>query len=278
MPLPKDPNWSELAFPVSLRSVYVDGYRGEYRPVRQWKSVFREDTGECLALVSRNYKLIPHHAIFQPLHGLIQEHLPFPISAVSTQIGFGGGVAVVEWILEHKMPVELGDLVAISIIARNSINMRSRLSVELAGLRLKCWNGLRAADPKRYRLSWKHYTKLNQEKALHNIQHLLSLGTEMVDQWKNWTQVRIFPQTMEAWLKNDRRAVGLLGKKARGAMFDRMAGRGERGRKITLWEAYNALTETATHHVKTRQPELILAKQELIHNLATRFANTLNQN
>lgn len=273
----KEPNWGLLTFPVSLRPMYLLGVHGESRPLDTKRAVLREDTGQALAFVSKGYKLIPHPQIFRALHDMIEERLPYPVANVDTKVGLGGGYASVEWTLDHKVEVAKGDLVALSLLAKNSLDTNMHLSVELSAQRLICSNGLRGPGP-RFRQAWKHYAHLDPADALEKIQALLDRGPEMVDRWKEWTKIKVFPTTLEDWLKKDTAAADLIGIKARAAMFERMRIRGELGRKITLWEAYNGLTELATHHAKTRKSGLLALRQEQLQQVALRFAESISKN
>jgi len=274
--LQTEPQWDLLTFPVSLREVRTE-YDGKLHLLPHIRSVYREDTREVLDLVSNRYRLVPHPEIFRPLHDQVLPHLPFPVKSVRTSVGRGGGLAQVEWVFSHEVEVQPGDRVALSLLVRNSLDRSARLRLELAARRLICSNGMRGPGPSFIR-AWTHLKgALNPATVLEWAQGLMTRSPEAVNEWQAWTRIRLFPYRLETFLREDSQASQLVGQKAREGVLSRLKGHAV-DYKVTLWDAYNVLTEYATHRVRVRKRDLLLVRQEEIHRLAQRFVNSVTSN
>lgn len=278
------PRWDLLEFPVSLRPIQID-FEGESREVPNANAIFREDTGETLDIATDRYKLLPHGDIFRPLHDIVQRlPEPYVLEEVETRVGDSGGFAVVEWKFDQQVEVIPGDIVSLSLLARNSLNRSASLRVELAATRLICANGMRGPGPS-FRKEKRHQNSLDEKEVLEWLTLLLRRAPKAVEKWNSWAHTNIFPQRLEQFLTRDSLARNLIGKKAREGILESVLvrnrgerGSGAKGSTITLWEAYNGLTEYATHRVQTRKPDLLPARQEDLHRIALRFVEWAGRN
>jgi hypothetical protein len=269
-----EPLWERLEFPVSLQPVKTRTPSGEEVLVPKHWAVFREDAEETLDIVSGRYKLVPHGKVFRPMAQELIPSLPFDVDGVRTDMGLGGGYARVEWIFDHLVEVADGDMVQLSLLVQNSLDRSATLRGELSARRLICTNGLRGPGPS-FWCSWKHRGSLDLDEVFNWVRGLLKRAPEMVDKWRIWNNQRMYPTTLRKFLETDSGAQGLIGKKSREGIVERL----ERVRAfkkpatVTVWQAYNALTEYATHRAKTRRADLQAPRQEQLHRLALRFAS-----
>lgn len=277
------PDWELLEFPVSLRDVetLVPEKGGEDEAlsglrVPNTKAIFREDSRTVLDLVSNKYKLIPHGEIFRPLDQAIRK-LPFEVTDVTTRVGQMGGYASIEWKFDRQVEVQPGDKVDLSLIAKNSMNRSAKLQFELAAYRLLCSNGMRGPGPS-FRKSWRHRRSLDEDFAIAWVSRLFDRVPDALDEWQRWVGKKIYVHRLQSFLEDDRAATSYIGKKAREAILERATEARGRSPHITVWDAYNCLTEYATHHVRTRKPGLLALRIEEIHSLALRFARSASKN
>lgn len=274
-----EPEWDILEFPVGLKEVSatVGEENDELLQIPNTRAIFREDTRQILDLVSNRYRLIPHGEIFRPLDRIVRK-LPFAVTECSTRLGKGGGYASVEWEFDREVEVVPGDIVSLSLFAKNSLDRSAKLQFELAARRLICSNGMRGPGPA-FKRSWRHRRSLDEEKALAWVSQLFERVPKALEHWQAWTTKRIYPSRLGEFLEKDPVAISVVGKKARERIIERATQlRIPRTAHVTLWNAYNCLTEHATHHVQTRKKGLHALRVEEVHGIALRFVQSVSKN
>lgn len=267
-----EPLWEHLEFPVSLQMVLTQTPGGKTIGIPKVRSVFREDSGEVLDLVSDGYTLIPHGEIFRPLHSLVVGgDFPVKVTQVRTSVGMGGGYARLEWLFDETVEVVPGDQVQISLLAHNSLDRSASLRCELSARRLLCSNGMRGPGPEFWR-AWLHRGNLSIPEIFGWIKGIFHQVPVMVERWQQWSQRRIFVERVKEFLETDSQTSGIMGKRAREGVILRLGKAGDR-KKVSVWEAYNALTEYASHRVRVRKGDLLPIRQEQLQRIAVHFAS-----
>ncbi len=263
--LQETPDWDLLDFPVEKVALPDLDINGTAVPLPDSRAVVRTDTNTVLKIVGRNYKVVPHRTLFEPIHEEL-ESMGVGVKGVKTQIGLDGGYARVTWTLEDaQIDIGGGDLVDLEITAANSYNYKSRLSLAVEAMRLICTNGLRIGT---------EFAAIRRRHApgvilndLHTVlRDLPVIQEQILPQWQAWKETAITPAQFEERLEKSK----VVGQRAIAGVveyFDE--------RDPNAWEAYNALTWRATHQMNARVEGRLVLRQEKAQRQALAFANTL---
>jgi len=122
-------------YTVINRSVYdrggnkIDGYQGN----------FREDTGECLAITSDRYKIVHHQDVLDA----IESNLDFgEFKRKVYSIKDGKRLYAVYDFTEQRRSIQEGDDVGFRLLAKNSYDGSSGITLAAGLLRIICSNGM----------------------------------------------------------------------------------------------------------------------------------------
>lgn len=266
--------FTALDFPVELVKIPHPTLEGE--KIQDRKAIIRTDTNRVLNIVSDRYQLVRHSDVFGVMNEAV-ERLGIPVKDVAVRVGDFGGLAKVEWRLDRTIQIHngesnVGDLVDLKIIARNSYNYMSGLGLQLGAFRLICTNGMTIG---RMLESFykRHVPSLKVETALNVIVGMLEKQEMVQGEWRRWDNINYPPARLSKWLTEREE----FSKKAREEVVDYFQTQPDRTRaglapRFTGWEAYNSLTWFGTHRVRTRSENRVLVAQELVDQLADTFA------
>ena len=126
---------NEYNYNVVQRQVFdrggncLDGYKGN----------FRFDTGECLAITSDKYKIIHHQRVLDS----IRDCLDFgPYKRKLYSIKGGRRLYAVYDFIDQRQEIQSGDDVGFRLLAKNSYDGSSGVSLSAGLLRIICSNGM----------------------------------------------------------------------------------------------------------------------------------------
>jgi len=278
-----EPAWELIDFPVAKRDLYFAEGRNRY-PIPERKAVVRQDDGTVLQIVSADYKLVPHKQAFEPIAEAIHA-CGMPVSKVETNVGNDGGYARVLWTMDLNTKVQprrrslpgfnggkaqVGDVVALQVVARNAMNYNADYSVSFGAERLVCENGM-VVFIKAGRIGGKHFASLSVADIIAELNaHLQDTDRAfpMLTRWQQWAGVQLEVPMLTQWLAKKANPK-VVSKEAAETIVDYY-----KVRDNTLWEGYNAITWYATHKVpvsRKRQAGRMVTVQELYHGEAARL-------
>lgn len=213
-------------------------------PIPNRKAIYREDTGDILALPSTKYNLIPHKQVVESVFNEFDKS-GIDYSPVRCELP-GNGVHLY---LHLRTPEtytigDKGDEVQMETIIRNSYDGTSPFSMEIGGNRLVCTNGMRAYR-KDFGISKKHYT-FNTE----------DIVKKFMDQVRKFKEIFLpFLQKCAQTELTPSEGIQLIEALAVANRYKKAAAEKYVEEYKTLgynhWALYNALTYVATHMTKT---------------------------
>lgn len=147
-------------FPVELQKLFTTDMKESTR-----RAVVRLDTNEIIADVSNQYKLVNHDHIFQRVREYMDQFGQYDVSYHEEKNG-AKYLATFQF-KDIGKDVAVGDNVGLKIVAANSYDGKSSISLQVMGLRLKCLNGMAIGErwfSANYRHSSTHVTDAGELK------------------------------------------------------------------------------------------------------------------
>jgi len=227
-------------FPVHLADVFTK----EGKQVPRSKAVIREDEDRPIAVVSNQYRLIPHTEVMDASAAFVSQF--GHTDDVNYTIGEDGTTLISEHTFrDRKIEVQKDDYVGLRVYVENSYNGKGAARVRVGALRLACLNGMVVPNTM-FNLAYRH------------------IGSQQID----WTNAFPQPEAIlesfaaagSAWSKlADREISDAFAVEATEAairkgvvaqrVLDQVEGDNHRN---TLWDLYNHFTYDITHNSKSK--------------------------
>ena len=213
--------------------------------VPQYKALVREDTGDVLSVVGKDYKVLQNSQVFGRMESMICNSLQVSDLAemeVVAKTSRNGEVAFKEW----KFPTigvpsteESKSDIAFRIIGTNGFG-GSSVKMVYGGIDYYCQNGLIMGE-QISNVQFRHTKFADVDKKLDPIgQAVLNFKAQGLT-WREWQDTSVSADEVSAVLKKNRWA-DLLIRKILNRMDVEIFDRGS-----TLWAAYSAMTYYASH-------------------------------
>ena len=245
-----NPASASYAFSVTDGDIFTN-INGAQVAVAGKRAIIRPDTGIALAVVGPSYKIIKHQDLVDlASEALKQQGRSFELKVHMTH---DGARLNCHFLLEELVTVgkpELGDVVALELILRNSYDGFSSVSFEVSGLRLVCKNGLRVPQVIS-RLRRIHTQSLEIDDLQKEIRQVVDFFTGQAASFWNALNRKELPrevgvEVIEQSVKSRR-----FPKKYVETIQQTWEGATAR----TAWELYNAFTAVITHSISPKSYE-----------------------
>lgn len=235
------PNW----FPVEIGDVY--DVRG--KPIPNYKRVYRDDTGDTLAVHSDKYRLISYEKTFTAFdEALRTSGLNLDGMHIATDLTHNGARCFRQYLLPgHSVDVGDGDVTALRIIMFNSYDGSTMFSGMAGGYRFICAN-MSVLGNDLVRIGVKHIGNNDKDNKIElTIARLVAetaKAIKKIENMRKWQDIKItYDQVQQAMLDfpqvSDQLANNIITNMSV-ACHD------------NLWQFYNTLTAWSTH-TETKQ-------------------------
>lgn len=240
-------------FPVVKRPIREDIMLDDgsmIRPPKDRYIIYNEETHDSYAIVSGRYQLIPHATVIEIARDILGKNANYERSILEKK-GARLCIYFSLWRFDASGGEE-GDIVEMGIRIMNSYDGLSSLSVELAGERLVCKNGM--TTPTRGTYSYHRQHRGRFDKAAFTK----ALETSINDVAEKITHVRSTFETAFTEIYGRDRVEKLLSNLNLPRTYKELAWEyltrdeesngngGESG--FTRWKVYNALTHVISHY------------------------------
>jgi hypothetical protein len=237
----------ESPFPVVTEEPVLWGHGDRLKRAKRHKAIVDERSGKVFAIVSQDYRVIPHETAIGTVEEAIYQVETLRKYDVRTFFYNDGGRMLREYAFEgHEIAIQPGDLIKPTLYLRNSYDLSWPLEVYLGALRLVCKNGL-VAGIGLFKFRKRHIQEIENLHLDHEITTALKRFSKQANVWRKWTEIcltrRLHDQVMET--------MG-IGERAMDDIHDRIdqesKGVDPEGFPIiTLWVFFNILTWYITH-------------------------------
>ena len=204
------------------------------------KAIVREDTGNILSVMGKDYALVRHSDVIDQF----EKALPSEIQNRQVTLCKGGAVLFAKYQTPkiENVEVQKGDIVKFGVEVFNSYDGSLPVGFVFTALRLVCTNGM--VIPKSIaRISVKHRGNPELRNIKESFMKRLPLYLKMAQNWKNWTQVMPEPVNVSNFFGE------AFGKRYEKTFTDLYNSNQDK----TLWGIYNILTAYCTHDIKVRK-------------------------
>ena len=228
--------------PITEEIVLEDG--SDITPPRNRYVIYNEDTQKSFAIVSGRYQLIPHRTVIEAARDIIgnnarDERIRVEKSGARTSVYFS------LWRFDASGG-EVGDTVDMGIRIMNSYDGLSSLTIELAGERLVCKNGMTAPAKGTYSYHRAHVGQFDEQEFKKALEASIEKVTGKITEVQGVFEAA-FNETYERdYIKKLLEGLDLP------AMYKHLTWKHlmekvERD-AFSRWEVYNALTNAISHH------------------------------
>lgn len=233
---------SQVTFPVAEKEVMVEG-----KVAPRFKAIYRQDTGEVLSVMKKDYVLIPHEVALRPLvEGLADEGWKFQGVNQERSGAKILAVAVSNQMFELNDPLlQRPDQLSPRLVLRNSYDGSTGIEMRLGFFRIACANGMVIGTGRE--LSVKHNHMGNVKRELENVGTSISQIRKLVpdlektiSEYKRWLNFDV-PEVQAAKVVEE-----TFGKR----LVKEILGR---RKEKNAWELYNSGTYQLTHVAETQQ-------------------------
>jgi len=232
---------TNINFETEMRPIQVCG--GRKIPDR--KAIVRQDTGDVLGIVGKDYVPVPHEAVVDAFKRTDILEYQSAQSVRNGQIMFtkfklrdNGGV--------KKADVNVGDVVDFGIRGFNSYNEMFGVGFEIVGEQLICRNGV--CVPKTIaRLSFKHFRTFDIDRLRSEILNRSNQIMPTVERWRNWTKVKPSEDRIKKFFE-----YAGVGKRLEKLIYEDCL---KESRDRGVWGIYSRFTHYLTHEMKVRNEQ-----------------------
>jgi len=207
--------------------------------------IFNEETQKSFSIVSGRYQLIPHRTVLEAAREIIgksarEERIRVEKGGARTSIYFS------LWRFDASGG-EAGDTVEMGVRITNSYDGLSSLTIELAGQRLVCSNGMTAPAKGTYSYHQPHVGQFDEEEFKKALEASVNKVTSNISDVRN-----VFEEAFrETYERNQVKA--LLSGLDLPPTYIQLAWthleEGNDGKdEFSRWEVYNALTHAISHY------------------------------
>lgn len=237
-------------FPVSLQPVFHDGHEGR-KPIPTRRAIVREDTGEAIAVVSNRYTLVPHTRILDLVEQAIE---PLEVGPVPRGIYVDRQGARMQAIFKFPAlasPVLGRDEICPCLQVRNTYDGSARIAVHIGAFRFVCTNlavgggGVFAGG-----FVSIHAGEIPIEKMADQLAQYLTRFNRIVELYRQWSQRQPEPGALNSIFEQS-----LKGRPER--LWDQVL----EAAPATVFDAYNVMTDFATHRMRSYRTAFDLLKR-----------------
>lgn len=230
------------AFPVAMTQVdyHLFPEQRDNKDAEDYRGVVRQDDGTLLAIVSKDYKLVPHDEIVRMCDTF------FANKNITRKVKLTkGGARMYLTYFMNDISVEIrpGDKVNPKVTVTNSYDASLRIWVEAGAFRLVCSNGLSIGK----KLMSKARRHIGDETLNTLIEYLGQAETllinDVVPQWRQWANILMSPERGKAVINSLK--LPDCYKESALKLWESVP----IGNK-TVWELYNALTYVLSHETE----------------------------
>ncbi len=178
-------------FDVKAEEVYL----ANGTAIRDRVAVTRADTGECVGLVGRKYKIVTNEEVFTSfVHSLDRSGLDLAGATIDTSFSWAGARTFSQIVLPaHQFTVgDSADTQAIRIIAKNAYDGSTKFNVQAGAYRFVCTNGMVFGDRLASYAS-KHTHGLDLKVAADSVAMVLETAMNAKDKWEKMIGVKCTP-------------------------------------------------------------------------------------
>jgi len=237
-------------------------YNGTTVEVPNRKAIIRSDTGEVISTVGIDYKVVNNATVFSEFDTALAES-EIDLTGAYKRVSICRGGA--QTILAYSFPAyqttitdrEVGDVVRLTTLARNSYDGGSMFMARFSQDRLACKNSMVGMSDISY-FAGKHTQNLQVEHAVEKIKQSINVYCKNADLYKRWSKETITIKTAQRCFEKLCVKKGYtteFNEKKVNEHLDQFAIESQKlGR--TKWALYNTLTHIATHQkVQSRSEE-----------------------
>lgn len=197
-------NLGVLASPDFFDPIETDvytRYNGEDIKIENRKAIVRSDTGEVISTVGKNYKVLKNAEVFAQFDSALAES-EIDLTGAYKRVSVCANGA--ETILAYSFPAyettitnrEVGDVIRLTTVARNSYSGTSMFSARFSSDRLICRNSMIAATDISY-FAGRHTQNLQVEHAVEKIKQSINVYCRHAELYKRWANEMISRENAE---------------------------------------------------------------------------------
>lgn len=254
---PRSTQWEQYG--IHEAPILLEGTDQKERESKQYKAILRKD--RLTAIVSTKYTLYPNEEAIKDINEAIAGTSFHPHQEKFSR----NGNAIYKTYLsdDWKREVEVGDIVQLGFMLRNSIDGSTGFGIELFSYRLVCKNGAVAPGAALGRISRMHVGDFSRAMLglKEQIFRLMQVGEDLIQTYRKWTQIRINQKLAEVLAKS-----AIPNKYLPDYIDVTKEGSISLLQTPTLWTVFNDVTQAVWHNNKL-QPQTIVQHTEAVHNL-----------
>ena len=175
-----------------IEAPLIAEYEGNLIDVPNRKAIIRSDTGKVISTVGQNYKVINNATVFSQFDEALAES-QIDLTGAYKRVSVCRGGA--QTILAYAFPAyettvtdrEVGDVVRLTTLARNSYDGSSMFMARFSQDRLVCKNSMVGMSDISY-FAGKHTQNLQIEHAVEKIKQSIDVYCQNVDLYKRWAK------------------------------------------------------------------------------------------
>tara|TARA_R110002153_G_scaffold34755_1_gene103650 strand:+ start:1970 stop:2998 length:1029 start_codon:yes stop_codon:yes gene_type:complete len=236
-----------------IEAPLIAEYEGNLIDVPNRKAIIRSDTGKVISTVGQNYKVINNATVFSQFDEALAES-QIDLTGAYKRVSVCRGGA--QTILAYAFPAyettvtdrEVGDVVRLTTLARNSYDGSSMFMARFSQDRLVCKNSMVGMTDISY-FAGKHTQNLQIEHAVEKIKQSIDVYCQNVDLYKRWAKESVSIATAKRCFEKLCVMAGYntsFNEKRVNEYMDQFAVESSK-LGLTKWALYNTLTHISTH-------------------------------
>lgn len=226
------------------------------------KAIVRPDTGECLAVVSQQYRLVHNKEIASRADELIDTYFPEfgPYTLKNIVIGNGRRFFREYRFTDVRFAVSPGDYINPTVRFGNSYDGSMGFQIDFGAFRLVCSNGL-VVGKQFFRCRKLHKQSLEIAKDFNELKTAMERFSDQVGLWQGWVDHPV-PEKEKTEIIEEMQFSQKHTEMAENNFLEAEARNG----MVTRWVMFNILTSIITHKLKSEQHK---------QSLQARLSNTI---
>ena len=242
--------------PVVEKTIFTDtGLQQIVCPTH--KAIVVEGTNRPIAVVSKNYKLVPHgHLITEVEKNLAEQGVNFSPKYVLPKAGARLFATYV--FNDIKADIQSGDGINLQLILKNSYDGSSCVSFDIGAYRMACSNGLVVG--KTFAVIKKRHTKnMELPEIIIEMQRLIVGFDDQVGTFRRMAEVTVGPAEAQdiitQIIETDKQFPKSYDAAVRVALGNEEKFADTTGKPLSMWSLYNAFTYPTSHQMEKKSPE-----------------------